>query len=199
MKGFEMNIDEFYKIEKEILSIGGWGRRTPEGCCRLLYALVRMFKPEYCLETGTFVGISALWIARALEENQKGKLYSTEIEQQYVDVSRKFLERCGLAHRVELIFGDTSAFINPNTDGFKVPQWDFVYFDDEPKISYIKKFETIEPLIKKDSLFIIHDTFEGNPFEGSDPVIAWLRKERGNSFEILQLDPEYGIAIMKKL
>lgn len=186
-------MEEFYKIEQEILAVGGWGRRTPEGCCRVLYGLVRMFRPDYCLETGTFVGLSALWIARALEENQKGKLYSTEINQQYMDISKKYLERCELIKYTEFFLGDTETFLNIHT----VPRWDFVYFDDEPKASYVKKFEKIEALLHKDSIFAVHDTCEGNSFEGSYPFLVWL-KERGGH-EILQLDPEYGLAITKKL
>lgn len=36
-----------------------------------LYSLVRMLKPNYVLETGTHLGVSACYIGQALEDNKK--------------------------------------------------------------------------------------------------------------------------------
>ena len=44
----------------------------------LLYALVRATKPMVCVETGTHKGLSALYIAHALEDNGRGILYTCD-------------------------------------------------------------------------------------------------------------------------
>lgn len=44
----------------------------------LLYSLVRATKPMICVETGTHKGLSALYIAHALEDNGMGILYTCD-------------------------------------------------------------------------------------------------------------------------
>lgn len=44
-----------------------------------LYSMVRMCKPDRILETGTHLGVSSLYMAMALKENQKGKIITFEI------------------------------------------------------------------------------------------------------------------------
>jgi len=48
--------------------------RTPE----FLYVIVRVFKPELVVETGVAAGISSTFILQALQDNNKGRLYSID-------------------------------------------------------------------------------------------------------------------------
>lgn len=45
----------------------------------LLYLLVRIISPEYVVETGVANGFSSSFILKALNDNQKGKLYSIDL------------------------------------------------------------------------------------------------------------------------
>src|SRR5262249_25116231 len=45
----------------------------------VLYCIVRALKPDVFIETGTRWGIGAYFIVRAMEENQKGHLYTFDI------------------------------------------------------------------------------------------------------------------------
>ena len=47
-----------------------------EKFCYLVYSLVKMQQPETILELGTGLGTTALMIAQALKENNKGKIYT---------------------------------------------------------------------------------------------------------------------------
>ena len=44
-----------------------------------LYVLIRLLKPEICVETGVFYGGSTAFILNALKKNQKGKLISIDL------------------------------------------------------------------------------------------------------------------------
>lgn len=49
-----------------------------EDLCMLLYALVRRERPNLILELGTGLGVCTLWIARALQENRLGHIYTVD-------------------------------------------------------------------------------------------------------------------------
>ena len=44
-----------------------------------LYFLIRELKPEKIIETGVHRGVSSLFILQALEDNEKGELYSIDL------------------------------------------------------------------------------------------------------------------------
>jgi len=47
--------------------------------CRLLYALIRLKKPNYVIETGIYIGVSSMFILSALEANKRGYLQSIDL------------------------------------------------------------------------------------------------------------------------
>ena len=49
-----------------------------EKFCYLVYSLVKMQQPQTILELGTGLGTTALMIAQALKENEKGKIYTVD-------------------------------------------------------------------------------------------------------------------------
>ncbi len=73
--------------------------------CRLLYYLVRATQPNVVVELGTNIGISGLYLAAALERNQKGKLVTLEGAAPKAEVARKNFQRMGL-DRQEIVVGD---------------------------------------------------------------------------------------------
>jgi predicted O-methyltransferase YrrM len=50
----------------------------------LLYGLVRLGKPAICVETGTYIGESAEWIARGLRDNGSGTLITCDTDWEHV-------------------------------------------------------------------------------------------------------------------
>ena len=49
-----------------------------------MYALVRLLKPGLVLETGCYLGFTAVRMAQALKENGYGRLVTCDIEERYV-------------------------------------------------------------------------------------------------------------------
>lgn len=67
-----------------------------------LRTLVTTTKPELVVETGTFSGISTLWIAEGLKANGRGKVVSCEFDPKVYQNARERIESSGLAPWIEL-------------------------------------------------------------------------------------------------
>ena len=59
-------------------------------------------KPELVVETGTFMGISTLWIAEALKQNGRGKVISCEYDPLVFASAKERIEKSGLGDWIEL-------------------------------------------------------------------------------------------------
>lgn len=71
----------------------------------LLFRMVRTLQPDSCLEMGACVGISASYIASALELNGRGRVLSLEGADVLAERSRRTLEDLDLSERAEVRIG----------------------------------------------------------------------------------------------
>ncbi len=71
---------------------------------RLLLTLARSIDAKRVLELGSGFGYSAWWFATAV--GPEGRVILTEESQHNADLARGFLDRAGLANRVEIRVGD---------------------------------------------------------------------------------------------
>ena len=98
---------------------------------KVIWGLIRAMKPSVVVEVGTYRGYAACYMARALQENNSGKLYCidnlslTDHAGRYGDPVRHWndnLEACGVRGWAELVLG--------NSDDVKWPdRVDFAYID----------------------------------------------------------------------
>jgi predicted O-methyltransferase YrrM len=65
-------------------------------------ALVTTIKPELVVETGTFSGISTLWIAEGLKANGRGKVISCEFDPTVFANAKQRIESSALGEWIEL-------------------------------------------------------------------------------------------------
>lgn len=79
-----------------------------------LYAMVRMIKPENAVETGTWLGRSAIAIASALRENGFGYLISLEADPEVARYAAAEIETSGLDNWVDVVTGQSLNFQPPN-------------------------------------------------------------------------------------
>jgi predicted O-methyltransferase YrrM len=106
---------------------------------RAVYKHVRETKPEKLLELGTAHGVSACYIAGALEANGFGSLISVDRTSATYDPHPEHtLRRTGLDHRVELIRIDHSSYTwflkdeverRSDRNGNCAPVYDFAFLD----------------------------------------------------------------------
>ena len=110
---------------------------TPE-LGRRVYDHIRTTRPQEVLELGTAHGVSAAYMAAALEANGQGRLITVDhAGANYDPAPEAVLRRAGLTHRVEIVREHSSynwflkQLIEAATDaaGNTTPRFDFCYLD----------------------------------------------------------------------
>ena len=67
-----------------------------------LRTVVTTIKPELVVETGTFSGISTLWIAEGLKANGRGRIITCEFDPKVYESAKARITSSGLAEWIEL-------------------------------------------------------------------------------------------------
>jgi predicted O-methyltransferase YrrM len=67
-----------------------------------LRTLVTTIKPDLVVETGTFSGISTLWIAEGLKANERGRVITCEFDPKVYENAKARIGESGLAEWIEL-------------------------------------------------------------------------------------------------
>ena len=114
------------------------------------YSLVRLLKPRRVVETGTWLGRSAVSIGSALRDNGFGALTSIEINPDAAKVARDRVAEFGLDRSVS-IHVETSLAFAPHGP------YDLALFDSDIPIraaEFLKFYEFLEP----GSFILFHDT-----------------------------------------
>jgi predicted O-methyltransferase YrrM len=112
---------------------------------RLLAALCRALDPVV-LEVGTAIGYSTLHMAEQLE---RGRVVTLELDPDRAAQARAFLERAGVADRVELVEGDALETIG----GLEGP-FDLLFVD-AAKGEYPRYIELAEPKLSERALLVV--------------------------------------------
>ena len=125
---------------------------------KLLEIISRMIKPERILEIGTFMGYSALCLAKGL--TQEGKLHTLEIRKEDADISQNYFSKSLYNEQIILHVGDALEVIPTLHE-----VWDLIFIDAD-KVNYINYYELTLPLLRKGG-FILADNvlFHGEVLE----------------------------------
>lgn len=103
----------------------------------LLGMLVRLTGAQNVAEVGTFTGLSALSMARALPPD--GRLLCCDINSEWVDIGRPYWERAGVAAKIDVAIGparDTLERLPPDMT------FDLSYIDAD-KSGYVAYYEQL--------------------------------------------------------
>lgn len=119
---------------------------------RLLKMLVQMARPESIIEVGTFSGYSALCMAEGLQSNDKGHLYTFEINDEQEPFTRQWIEQSPWAERITFIIGDAAE------EAQKLgKQFDFAFLDGD-KRTYVETYEALLPLMTPGAFILADNT-----------------------------------------
>ena len=131
-----------------------------------LYALIRLIKPKFVVETGAYLGDGTIKIAQALKENGAGRIISCETEKDRADYVNKRLIEAGLQDTSE---GKEPVAVVLHCTGLNLikqcgAQIDFAFIDSSPEGKVrgeeIKELlKTLRPL----KMFALHDTAPQHP------------------------------------
>ena len=149
---------------------------------RLLQTLIRLRRPKRVLEIGAFLGISAMYMANALDED--ARITSIEKFDHFAAIARRNFAANKLDHKIQLIEGDAfEVFRSFSAD----VRYDLIFLDGN-KERYDEYFRMLDPLLESGGLFIADDVF----FHG-DALNAAPKTEKGAGVRrFLELTATYG-------
>lgn len=151
---------------------------------RFLYMCVRIRKPRRVVEFGTSFGISAIHLASALRDNDRGVLIGTELEATKAAAARESLSAAGLADLVDIRTGDALETLVA-LDG----EVELVHLDGAFSL-YLPVLKLLEPYLQPGTLIIGENSFGDYIDYVRDPANGYLslplpfEAGRGNEFTV---------------
>lgn len=112
---------------------------------RMLASLCRALDPVV-LEVGTAIGYSTLHMAEQLDA---GRVVTLELDPDRAALATDFLQRAGVAERVEIVEGDARMTI-PDLEG----PFDLIFVD-AAKDEYERYIELAEPLLSERAMMVV--------------------------------------------
>jgi predicted O-methyltransferase YrrM len=134
---------EAYAAEHDVPIVG-------PAVARLLALLVQISGEKRIFEMGSAIGYSTLWLAGAVGED--GKVFYTDGSSANADRARGYLERAGLARRVEIQVGDAATVLKQTPGDF-----DFI-FNDIDKHQYPEAFRLAVTRLRRGGLLVTDNT-----------------------------------------
>ena len=113
---------------------------------KMLEMLSKIINPKYILEIGTFVGYSALCLAKGLQS--KGYLHTIELREDDAKLSQNYFAKSSHNDQIILHAGNALDII-PQLDFI----WDLVFIDAD-KTNYINYYELVLPRLKKGGVIL---------------------------------------------
>jgi len=115
----------------------------------LVYGMVRRLKPERCLSTGIYTGISDLYIAKALQDNNSGHLTALEYEEFHIKRAEELWNKMGVAQQITAV----------KTDSMKYEldkQYQFMFLDTELHLRF-HELVKFYPNLDEGGYIFVHD------------------------------------------
>jgi len=113
---------------------------------KILETISCLLKPQKILEIGTFLGYSALCMAKGLQA--VGELHTIELRDEDAAIARGYFSKSLNFNKINLHVGDAHDII-PTLKN----EWDMIFIDAD-KVSYIDYYELTLPALKKGGLLI---------------------------------------------
>lgn len=152
-----------------------------------LYLCARTRKARRIVEFGTSFGVSAIYLASALQDNGGGELIGTELEATKAAAATESLEAAGLAGLVDIRAGDALETLADGIGG----EIDMVHLDGAFNL-YLPVLKLLEPHLKAGALVIGENALEPgyldyvrNPENGYLSMAIPFEAGRGNEFTVM--------------
>lgn len=113
---------------------------------KMLEMLSKVIKPKRILEVGTFMGYSALCLAKGLQPG--GVLHTLELRDEDADIAQNYFTKSSQSDQIILHRGNALEII-PTLD----EMWDLVFIDAD-KTNYTNYYELTLPRLKKGGVIL---------------------------------------------
>ena len=125
---------------------------------KILETISRLLQPKRILEIGTFVGYSALCLAKGLHPD--GILHTIELREEDAQTARNFFSKSLQNNKIVLHVANALELIPTLKE-----EWDIVFIDAD-KVGYIDYYELTLPQLKPNGLIIADNVlFHGEVLE----------------------------------
>ena len=114
-----------------------------------LRTMVTTLKPELIVETGSFLGVSTLWMAEGMRSNGFGKIISCEFDPVVFEKAKEKIAASGLAEYIELR--------NESSLEMKVEGTIDILFSDSDMPIRAAEVKRYLPQIRSTGLILMHD------------------------------------------
>ena len=114
--------------------------------------LVKLMGAMKTLEVGVFTGYSALSVALALPPN--GQIVACDIDEDYTRIARRFWEKAGIAHKIDLRIGPAADTLARLNELGHAGTFDFAFIDAD-KANYDTYYEQALKLLRTGGLLML--------------------------------------------
>ncbi|HWZ12830.1 MAG TPA: CmcI family methyltransferase [Acidobacteriaceae bacterium] len=151
-----------------------------------LQQLVETLKPKIIVETGTFMGISTLWLAQGLKANGAGKVITCEYDPVVYAKAAERIEASGLKEWIE---ARNESSLEMQVDG----EVDLLFSDSDPDLreAEVRRFL---PMLRANGIILIHDASSHLKTVRD----AALKLEREGLISVVLLSTPRGLVIAQK-
>lgn len=122
-----------------------------------LRQLLILKQPQKVLEIGTAIGYSGLLILK----NSSAKLFTVEVEEQNVQIAKKFFVEAGCGKRATVFCGDAVEIV-PLMEG----EYDFIFLDG-PKTRYTGFYPFLKRMLKSGGILVADNVLFNGMVDGS--------------------------------
>ncbi len=186
----------------------------------LVHSIVRNHRPKLVIETGSFIGVSTLWIAAALKENgdggvvhafddfgpiEPGPWREVAMPTGRLEFVANNIARAGLADHVVFHPGNSSFEIRAAHDEIKRDGGaQLAFLDaDHGVIGVWQDFWATEPLLNTGALVMLHDTFPDYcGYDGPRHLLDHVNQQAAGVYEKLDLylaPMNYGLGLIRRV
>jgi caffeoyl-CoA O-methyltransferase len=173
---------------------------------KVFQLLAHMIGAKTVFELGSAIGYSTIWWAQAVGED--GRVHYTDGSAQNATEARGYLERAGVAERVDVHVGDALEVLSEQKQEFDI------VFCDIDKEDYPRAFRMGKQFVRKGGLFVADNVLwsgrvayaAGNPELNSEPQhhtkqVVEFNKALYESaeFETVILPVRDGVAVARKM
>ncbi len=134
--------------------------------------LVKALDVRKALEIGTYTGYSALCVALALPDD--GKLIACDINENWVNVGRKYWKEAGVEHKIDFRFGKATRTLDAMIKSGEAGSFDFVFIDAD-KINYDQYYEKSLDLLRPGGMIAIDNVLLFGSVVDADVLDADLK------------------------
>ncbi|HEX3320560.1 MAG TPA: CmcI family methyltransferase [Terriglobales bacterium] len=151
-----------------------------------LRTVVTTIKPELIVETGTFSGISTLWMAEGLKANGRGRILTCEYDQKVYENAKARFEKSEFASWIELR--------NESSLEMKVDGTIDLFFSDSDMPIREQEVRRFLPQINPNGLILMHDASS----HLKQVREAALKLEREGLISVVLLPTPRGLVVAQK-